>query len=204
MSLFGPRFYNAHDEPSFSGLFRLIDDWDKYAQAGSPQGQLRRHLPTFTPKFDMKEVDDAYELHGELPGIEKKDLHIEFTDPQTIMVRGKVERSFQSGDAPAGAIEDAMMSSAITEKGESHKATVEEESEEGKPKPKPVEEEKKKEEQPKTKYWISERSVGEFSRSFSFPGRVDADNVKATLGNGILTLTVPKAPKHQSKRIDIN
>ena len=56
---------------------------------------------------------------------------------------------------------------------------------------------------PKYKYWVSERSVGEFHRSFSFPGRVDTDGVKASLKNGILHVTVPKSVHKESKRIQI-
>ena len=55
----------------------------------------------------------------------------------------------------------------------------------------------------KYKYWVSERSVGEFHRSFSFPGRVDTDGVKASLKNGILHVMVPKSVHKESKRIQI-
>ncbi len=51
---------------------------------------------------------------------------------------------------------------------------------------------------------MSERSVGEFSRSFSFPVRVDQDAVKASMKNGILSILVPKAKKHESRKIDIS
>jgi HSP20 family molecular chaperone IbpA len=39
-------------------------------------------LKTFSPKFDVKEAADAYELHGELLGIKQEDIKIEFTDAQ--------------------------------------------------------------------------------------------------------------------------
>ena len=54
------------------------------------------------------------------------------------------------------------------------------------------------------KYWVSERSVGEFSRAFQFPTNVDQDNVRASLTNGILSVTVPKAKKPEGRRIAIN
>ena len=54
------------------------------------------------------------------------------------------------------------------------------------------------------KYWVSERSVGEFHRAFSFPSRVDQDSVTAGLKNGILSVVVPKAPSYQAKRINID
>ena len=58
-------------------------------------------------------------------------------------------------------------------------------------------------EQPNFKYWISERSVGEFERRFSFPGRVDQDAVKASLKNGILSVVVPKIVRGETRRIVI-
>ena len=58
-------------------------------------------------------------------------------------------------------------------------------------------------EQPNFKYWISERSVGEFERRFSFPGRVDQDAVKASLKNGILSVVVPKIVRGEARRIVI-
>ncbi|KAI4244767.1 MAG: hypothetical protein L6R42_010373, partial [Xanthoria sp. 1 TBL-2021] len=54
-------------------------------------------------------------------------------------------------------------------------------------------------EEPESKYWVSERSVGEFRRTFSFPGKVDQEAVKASLRNGILSVVVPKAAKQQRK-----
>jgi hypothetical protein len=42
-------------------------------------------------------------------------------------------------------------------------------------------------------YWVMERPVGEFHRSFTFPSKVDQDGVKASLRNGILSVLVPKA-----------
>ncbi len=71
----------ANDNASFTPLFRLLDEFDQYSNAGGRQ-QGTRGLTTFNPKFDVKEVADAYELHGELPGIEQKDVEIEFTDAQ--------------------------------------------------------------------------------------------------------------------------
>ena len=62
----------------------------------------------------------------------------------------------------------------------------------------------KREAQPADKYWVSERSIGEFSRTFSFPSPVDQDTVTAGLDNGILNLSIPKAKKKESRRITIN
>lgn len=222
MSLFAPRFYST-PEPNFSGLFRLIDDFDKYSQqSGQPGARTGRHIPTFTPKFDVKETEHAYELHGELPGIERENVHLEFTEPQSLTVRGKVERSYSEGEPPAGLLEESKSGAAIEsgaaldsgEKGspKPHPVTVEDDAEDGtvakssgssSNKDQQQVQQHHKQQKPATKYWVSERSIGEFSRTFSFPTRVDSDNVSASLNNGILTVTVPKAKKHESKRISV-
>ncbi|KAH8676778.1 HSP20-like chaperone [Tricladium varicosporioides] len=190
MSLW-PRSFISN-EPSFTPLFRLLDEFDTY-RGSTPTGTT---LKTFNPKFDVKENPENYELHGELPGIEQKDVEIEFTDAHTLTVKGRTERHYERGTRPAGFVEGPAMSGAITEGGEKekpHKATVEDEGE-------AAQEEGKE----KSKYWVSERSVGEFSRSFSFPVRVDQDAVKASMKNGILSIMVPKAKKHEARKITIS
>ena len=130
MSLF-PRYATATPyDGGFRSLFRMMDDIATNYENAMPSATSIR---AFSPKFDVIEEKDAYKLHGELPGLDQKDV-------------------VSSG-------------------------------------------------QKKTKYWVSERSVGEFHRSFSFPGRVDQDGVKASLKNGVLSIVVPKlaAIKHSRK-----
>ncbi|OAQ57994.1 heat shock protein 30 [Pochonia chlamydosporia 170] len=206
MSFFPRAFYEGDSLSSFTPLFRLLDDFDTYArQSGSNQHGRLSAIATWQPKFDIRETSDAYELHGELPGLNKDAVHIEFTDPQTMTVRGKAERTYSSGTPSAGRIEDVSEKPAITE-GETspsaHKATVEDdnaaatETAVGKAQRQP--------EQPKYKYWLTERSVGEFSRSFNFPTPVDHESVSASFRDGILAVSVPKAKKPEPRRIAIN
>ncbi|KAI9755130.1 MAG: hypothetical protein M4579_004396 [Chaenotheca gracillima] len=190
MSLF-PRFPSGE----FAPLFRLMDDYDLHR---TTRGSSVR---AFQPKFDVREVKDAYELHGELPGIDQSNINIEFSDPHTIVVKGRTEREFHSGTPPA-AIEDSQQGR-IADK--SHNATVEDEGAEQTTSTESQEVATKDNQDAadKGKYWVSERSVGEFHRSFSFPSRVDQDAVKASLKNGILSVVVPKAAAHQSRRITV-
>ncbi|KAF4213531.1 hypothetical protein CNMCM8980_007803 [Aspergillus fumigatiaffinis] len=59
-------------------------------------------------------------------------------------------------------------------------------------------------EDPEQSWWCSERSVGEFRRSFRFPDTVDRDGIDASLKDGVLSITIPKtAESSVSKRIDI-
>lgn len=214
MAFFPRSFYHNHhnSDASFTPLFRLLDDFDNYSRQGSSPGR-RLGVPTWQPKFDIRETADTYELHGEFPGLEKDDLHIEFTDPQTMQIRGKVERTYTAGTPPAGHLEGNNTGGAITEGGEehqqnTHKATVEDEAE---AKAEANELGQQAQDQSvegpvvdKAKYWLTERSIGEFARSFSFPTRVEQDGVSANLKDGVLAVTVPKAKKHESRRIAVN
>ncbi|WAO97182.1 SHSP domain-containing protein [Fusarium falciforme] len=196
MAFFPRNYYNT--DVSFTPLFQLLNDFDHYSR----QGQSGRHtgLAHWQPKFDACETDEAYELHGEIPGMNKEDVQIEFTEPQTMVIRGKTERTYTFGSRPAGLVEGATMHGAITggegEHSTSHRATGE---------VKRSQQTEKAERQPddKAKYWLSERSVGEFSRSFSFPASVDQNRVSASFSDGILSIIVPKVKKHESRRINI-
>ena len=52
-------------------------------------------------------------------------------------------------------------------------------------------------------YCRHERAQGLFSRSFTLPSTVDADNVTAQLRNGVLTLTLPKKAEAQPRQIKV-
>jgi len=195
MSLF-PRFPSSELGP----LFRLIDDYTSQNPSGSSTSSSIR---AFHPKFDVREHKDSYELQGELPGLEQKDIHIEFADPHTLIIKGRVEREYSSDDSQTAR---GRITGEVTDH-TSHKATVEDEgAEKSGTSGKGGEVAKTSEggeaqNQEGIKYWVSERSVGEFHRAFSFPSRVDQDAVKASLKNGILSVVIPKAVSHQAKRI---
>jgi HSP20 family molecular chaperone IbpA len=196
MSLFPQTFITSDPTTSFSPLFRLLDDFDNYSGIRGNRHHHRGQLMAFTPKFDVTENAQNYELHGELPGIDQKDVEIESTDPQTLTIKGRTDRSYSKG-APAGFIEEGEVSGEGGEKdlqknqNNSDKGTAVTNTGKGK-------------KEPEQKFWVSERSVGEFSRSFSFPNRVDQDQVNASMNNGILSIIVPKARKAEGRKITIS
>ena len=200
MSLF-PRFPNSEMAP----LFRLLDD---YNSSGLGHALSNSSIRAFQPKFDVREHEDTYELQGELPGLDQKDVHIEFADPHTLVIKGRTEREYSSDGAHEAR---GRITGDVTDtSAQSHKATVEDEGAEQQSSnndKKSTEVAKSGSEgqqhRRKPKYWVSERSVGEFHRAFSFPTRVDQDNVKASLKNGILSVVIPKAPHHEAKRISV-
>ncbi|KAK4234753.1 30 kDa heat shock protein [Achaetomium macrosporum] len=191
MSLLHPHFSHSHTPaPGFSSLFRLLDDFDRYVAQGTETS-----ISAFTPKFDVAEHAKEYVLQGELPGVSPENVEIEFADDHTLVVRGRSERTHTEGDvslleAPA---EQKQIEGAEGGK----KETVVTKGKEGK-------EGEEAAAKSKPRYWLSERSYGEFSRSFNLPAGVDQDNVKAKFKDGILTITVPKAEKKTGRRIPIS
>jgi len=223
MSLLFPRFAYApamrcgparHHE--VAPLWNLFDDTLHELQRASRQSSPRQ----WNPRFDVKETKEAYSLEGELPGIDQKDINIEFVDEHTITIKGRHEQTTERGQRPSStaALEEtpATPTSETSEKSSLHHATVEDDVEEpanssavANTEAAPEQEVSQTQAQPEpqkttdSQYWYRERSVGSFSRSFSFASRVNQDAVKASLKNGVLSIVVPKAAAPESRRINI-
>jgi HSP20 family protein len=52
-------------------------------------------------------------------------------------------------------------------------------------------------------YFSYERSYGSFTRSFTLPEGIDGDQISANLKDGVLTISVPKKPEAQPKKVSI-
>lgn len=185
------RFHNQNSAFP-SDAFRLLDELSQLSSSmDTPHGGNKR---AFSPNFDIHETDSAYVLEGELPGLgDKSKVNIEFTDDNTLLVRGKIEKSVHKtlpgsesralkGSAPVGV--DTNTEVQVAERTENSQKAVA---------------------KPTGGYrcWVSERTVGEFQRSFSLPGAVDIDAVKASLENGLLKIVVPKREVVKGKKIEI-
>jgi HSP20 family protein len=195
----GPSFARNND---FAPIFSLLDDLTNgevtRRQSNSKQSQER----FFAPRFDLKESKDTYLLEGELPGIDQKDISIEFTDEHTLIVSGRSEVKREEGTRPKEieggekvAIKDAPHKASVEDESATHSGEV--------TTTESTEVVRSGGKDPEHTYWVSERVSGSFTRSFSFPQRVDQDAVKASLKNGILSIVVPKAAAPESRRINI-
>lgn len=54
------------------------------------------------------------------------------------------------------------------------------------------------------RYHRREREAGKFSRIFTLSGAIVAEEIKATLSNGVLTIVIPKAEESKPRKISIN
>lgn len=202
-----PFFYPQANMTPELNLFQLLSELDQPQQKTC----VRRVAPrpqTFTPNFDITEVPQAYELYGELPGLEQSDLSIEFSDAQTIVIKGKTQRpesTLLNQPEPTSPISDTASEKSLN-------PTVEDEYDEADTplssvteKAEPEKKEQQVEVAPKqqARFWVKERKVGEFARSFSFAQRVDHDGVFASLKNGILHVVVPKSTKNRKVVVNV-
>ena len=214
---FFPRFFSGEVVPIFGLLDEYTNQINTIAKPNScPE---KKSSSTFQPKFDVKENKQTFELYGELPGVDQKDVSIEFTDGQILSIHGQTRRFRTEEERPTSSLDGRTEQSHI-DAGDAtesyHAPTVEDETSTSTEK---SSEEVKKDEaaveaapqiqqqrRPKvhaSKYWLSERSVGEFSRAFSFPTRIDQEGVKASLRDGILRIIVPKAAAPRSRQVNI-
>lgn len=213
--------------PAFDvdALLRLLDDGE--ILKGQSLGPSSPYGSTSSRKFDVKDCKSIYELRAELPGLEQKDIDIEFLDAKTLVIKGSLAKievtkpnEDEDNEGPAGsegpaenggpaAIEDKSdnksdsSSSSVSAASSSNQTTVEDWSEE---EPEILKKGKgyhaivKHNDESSSKYLIRECSTGKFKRTFTFPHKVDRSGVKASLKNGILTIVVPKQVKKGSER----
>ncbi|KAF4976364.1 hypothetical protein F66182_17493, partial [Fusarium sp. NRRL 66182] len=112
-------FFSNRSGPSgeFTSLFRFLDDYTDHVTRrfdDSFSDFSRNITSTFAPKFDIKETTEAYQLDGDLPGIEKEALQLEFLDENTLQIKGRTERNFSSSN-PSSDAEDVTMTGAGAE-----------------------------------------------------------------------------------------
>lgn len=190
-------------------LFRMLDR-PLYPRVRRWAQQEPRHLAAAAaPRFDVRERNAAFELQGELPGLQREDVTIEFVDPHTLVIRGRVEREERSTNVKDGEEESAPVEAEGSSTNLNTNAEVQ-----GKVKPTTATnageadadidrnnttQTEANDETGQYKYWISERAVGGFERHFKFPSDVNQEAVKASLKNGILSVVVPKIVKRQKK-----
>lgn len=142
--------------------FALLDDPDFLDKARRSLSSASNAVQTRHPPTDLIETESDFELHCELPGYDKKDIHIEMTDDNTIVISGDVQKEKQTS------LEDAKKKKKKTNKNEQETTNK------------------------TPKWWKNERVHRSFQRTFSLPSPVKSDGITATYENGVLKVIVPK------------
>ncbi|KAL1993016.1 hypothetical protein VTN49DRAFT_3773 [Thermomyces lanuginosus] len=191
----------------FEPLFRLMDDYFDASRdfvRHNNASSTRRHknartVSSFTPRFDVRETKDSYLLDGELPGVRQENIEIEFSDPHTLVIKGRVGEtneatSNSNSNYHPPTVEEEGAGDKSSETNESSSSTAVQKSQAQSP---------AKSQEPEYKVWLSERRTGSFHRTFTFPVRVNQDGVRASLKDGILSIVVPKESAPTTKKIRI-
>lgn len=85
---------------TFPSTLRFFQDMDKHLDtfprfSHSIHGNRGPHLgQPFLPIFDVRELSNSFELHGELPGVKKENIKIEFKGSKSLEVSGFVESPY--------------------------------------------------------------------------------------------------------------
>ncbi|KAJ3045492.1 hypothetical protein HDV00_009146 [Rhizophlyctis rosea] len=143
------------------------------------------------PSVDLSETAKEYYIEAELPGARREDIDLEFQDGNTIVLKGTIGAEYESSSPPAAAAGEAgttaeasTTSSEVVNTNDTTKAVT-------------ADHPASHVEQPT--FWERERMVGSFRRQFTFPTAIDADQVKATFRDGILSVKIPKLEQRVNK-----
>ncbi|KAM0371292.1 hypothetical protein ACHAPK_005514 [Fusarium culmorum] len=243
MAFFLPRTV-YHTQAPLNPLYHLLRELDQSVQ--QPQQPQRRRqcqpqqksraqaecpayrvtTPPWEPRFEAHETEDSFVLYGELPGLNKENVTVEFPEPRKLVVSGKVERftdapkpaeTTTEQTAPAPAVES---DNEDTQSRSSYQATVEDDVDDefevlshtsqksetvSQPQPETPSQKGQKAAVKQPEQPEEPRRAGytkEFSRYFTFPTYINHEAVTAELKDGLLTIIVPKAVP-QSHRIVI-
>jgi HSP20 family protein len=180
MAVFEQPFYDT-------GRRSLLSNPGSSLLHGHSQGSSFRY-----PATDMIEHPDSYELNAELPGYDKKDIKIELSDDHTLVLSGSTNKEQETKSTTTEQTSETK-SQSETPKEKGQQLTKKDESES---------QVAQRTESPQ--WWVKERVSGSFSRTFAFPTRISAENIKASYENGILKVIVPKCTEKQAQQITID
>ncbi|MBF0367440.1 MAG: Hsp20/alpha crystallin family protein [Oligoflexia bacterium] len=114
------------------------------------------------PRVDLKEDRGLYKLTMDLPGLEDKDVKVEFKEGLLHISGERVEKKEEKKESSAAASADADA------------------------------------------YYYQERVVGRFERSFDFGTFINEEEIRASMKNGVLEVTLPRKEEKRSRSIAIS
>ena len=200
MALFSPFF------PMYRGEGSLLDQLDDHPFLNFNSSFFRDANVSRANRANVSETETEYRVELEAPGYQKSEINIEFGgDGKSLTIAGKSEKSFEQGPSDEAVKPHSVTVEEVPEESDQPSTSGSKKSS-GKQESTAVAETNKSKEvggPAAPKYWISERSVGSFSRTFTFRTGLDPEKATASLEHGVLTVVIPKATKHTVKKISI-
>jgi HSP20 family protein len=132
------------------------------------------------PAVNVRESGDAVTIEAEVPGLDAADVEISVTGEELVL----------KGSRPS--LEGSRPSSEGSQPGPESGQPAGESRGDGEPAA-----------ETKVTWHRQERGSGAFERRIPLPVAVDAARVEARLVNGVLTVTCPKAPEAQPRRVAV-
>lgn len=166
-------------ESNFNPILHYIDELDRHFS------NHHHLLNCFIPRFDLEEDSHFFYLHGEIPGAKAENITVVPLDSTTLEISGSVHRHNSSLGTPRAQeiqSDDNEHRSSLSSTDTSRNGKTED-SKLGS---------RKDHHQQENKLLLSERLVGSFHRTFTFPSPVDEDAITAILKDGLLTVQIPK------------
>jgi HSP20 family protein len=169
--------------PAVASFDRLVADL--FRDLGAPRSPLarpvrrpRRLTPepvdrSFSPRISAEELDNEYRIVAEVPGVEAADLDVN-VDDGILVIRG--ERRYAAAASSEEPV-DAVAEEAVEADADAAKADATE--------------------------GAFVVPSAKFERKLRFPGEIDDAGVCASLKNGVLTVTVPKAEEVKPEVLSI-
>nr|DAD42860.1 TPA_asm: hypothetical protein HUJ06_001090 [Nelumbo nucifera] len=198
-SVFGGRRSNIFDPFS-------VDIWDPFQDFTFGNALRTPQFSTEAAAFanariDWKETPEAHVFKADLPGLKKEEVKVEMEEGRVLQISGERNREHEEKNDKwqTAAFANARIDWKETSEVHVFKADLpglkkeEVKVELEKDRVLQVSGESNREHEEKSDKWHRvERSSGKFLRRFRLPENAKVDQVKATMENGVLTITVPK------------
>ena len=141
--------------------------------------------PIYNPSIDVRESKKNYYVDIELPGLDNKaKLSLTWSNSKTLLVQANLERPKVNEDEDEQAGEETTSATAATTPTPGN-----DQSTEG----------KDHEKGQNVALTVRERRIGSFARAFSFPTKVNHEELEAHVHAGLLRIKVPKAETYEIK-----
>lgn len=205
----------------FVAALRFLDEYAKQVHERGHHHQVYRN---FVPRFDLEQHGDTYQLHGDLPGFRREDIVIEANDERNLQVSGSIS-PLTSQSPPKSESKGSKDTKGSTTKSQDTPSTSD------RLEPTTTHQERYLNARfgdvldpnaefingqdgnevspdipgamPKVRFLISERHPCSFHRAFHFPTPIKKDEVTATMQDGVLHITAPRAPMPLPVKVEV-
>ncbi|KAF2275242.1 HSP20-like chaperone [Westerdykella ornata] len=195
------RYEVEGDVPGFEQENISIEVTDEHTLKVSGDTEKRHQQPIAEPQPAEPETD---KMDGVTLNEEASSPHVETAADSDTESRHSYQPTVEDDFEDLGAETSSTISNPTTAEPKGKEKAVEEPTvTETSVQKQPEWEAPAQRQEPEIRELLSERVRGSFERTFQFPERIDIANVSASLRNGVLSISIPKAPAFESKRIAI-